>query len=60
MSRQLHILATKTFARWMRKNKVSPDDLMIATQEMADLELNAAETVAAIDEGKLIELNGEE
>jgi hypothetical protein len=128
MSRKLHILATKTFVRWMRKNKVSPDDLVIATQEMADglvdadlgghivkkrvalqgrgkssgartivatkfgrrwiylfgfeknersnidsnelkalqelaksyLELNVAETVAAIDEGKLIELNGEE
>lgn len=128
MSRKLHILATRTFARWMRKNKVSPDDLVIATEDMADglvdadlgghivkkrvalqgrgkssgartivatkfgrrwiylfgfeknersnidsnelkalqelaksyLELNAAETVAAIDEGKLIELNGEE
>jgi len=128
MSRKLHILATKTFERWMRKNKVSPDDWVIATQEKADglidadlgghivkkrvalqgrgkssgartivatkfgrrwiylfgfeknersnidsnelkalqelaksyLELNVAETVAAIDEGKLIELNGEE
>ena len=36
MPRKLHILATKTFARWMRKNKVSPDDLVIATEKMAD------------------------
>lgn len=62
MSRKLHILAIKTFARWMRKSKVSPDDLVLATEEMAKsyLELTSAETAAAIDEGKLIELHGEE
>lgn len=128
MPHELHVLATKNFARWMRKNKVSSDDLLVATEEMADgqidadlgghivkkrvalqgrgkssgartivatkfgrrwiylfgfeknersnidsselkalqelaknyLELNAAETAAFIEAGKLIELNGEE
>ena len=128
MSRTLHVLATKSFARWMRRNKVTDDDLIAATEEMADglidadlgghvvkkrvalqgrgkssgartivatkfgrrwiylfgfeknersnidsselkalqelaksyLEMNVAETKSAIDEGKLIELNGDE
>ena len=36
MSRKSHVLATKTFARWMRKSKVNQEDLIIAIQEMAD------------------------
>jgi hypothetical protein len=32
MHRTLQILATKSFARWMRKNKVSHDDLIVATK----------------------------
>lgn len=35
MSRTLQVLATKSFARWMRKSKVSDDDLIAATLEMA-------------------------
>lgn len=118
----------KSFARWMRRNKVTDNDLIAATEEMADglidadlgghvvkkrvalqgrgkssgaktivatksgrrwiylfgfeknersnidsselkalqelaksyLEMNVAETKSAIDEGKLIELNGDE
>ena len=34
MQRTLQILATKSFARWMRKSKVSHTDLIAATQEM--------------------------
>ena len=34
MSRTLQVLATKSFARWMRRNKVVDDDLIAATQEM--------------------------
>jgi len=127
MLRTLQVLATKSFARWMRRNKVTDHDLIVATEEMADglidadlgghvvkkrvalqgrgkssgartivatkfgrrwiylfgfeknersnidgselkalqelaksyLELNADETKSAIDEGKLIELNGD-
>lgn len=126
--RTLQVLATKSFARWMRRNKVTDHDLIAATEQMADglidahlgghvvkkrvelqgrgkssgartivatqfgprwiylfgfeknersnidgrelkaleelaksyLELNAAETKSAIDEGKLIDLNGDE
>ncbi len=36
MSTNLQVFATKTFARWMRKNKVSQDDLLTATQEMVN------------------------
>lgn len=128
MPRTLQVLATKSFARWMRRNKVTDDDLIAATEEMADglidadlgghlvkkrvalqgrgkssgartivatkfgrrwiylfgfeknersnidsselkalqelaksyLEMNVAVTKSAIDEGKLIELNGDE
>ena len=128
MPRALQVLATKSFARWMRRSKVTDHDLIAATEEMADglidadlgghvvkkrvalhgrgksagartivatkfgrrwiylfgfeknersnidgselkalqelaksyLELNADETKSAIDEGKLIELNGDE
>jgi hypothetical protein len=36
MPRSLQILVIKSFSRWMRKNKVSHDDLIVATREMAD------------------------
>lgn len=36
MLRKSQILATKTFARWMRKNKVTSSDLVRATQEMVE------------------------
>jgi hypothetical protein len=35
MFRSFQILATRSFSRWMRKNKVSHADLIAATQEMA-------------------------
>ena len=34
MTTNLQVFATKTFARWMRKNKVAQEDLLDATQEM--------------------------
>jgi hypothetical protein len=36
MLRKSQILATKSFARWMRKNKVTGDALSRATQEMVE------------------------
>jgi hypothetical protein len=36
MTTNLQVFATKTFARWMRKNKVSQEDLLVATQEMVN------------------------
>ena len=36
MTTNLQVLATKTFARWMRKNKVTQEDLLDATQEMVN------------------------
>ena len=36
MPRTLQVLATKSFARWMRKNQVTDSDLIVATKEMAD------------------------
>ena len=36
MTTNVQVYATKTFARWMRKNKVSQDDLLDATQEMVN------------------------
>ena len=36
MTTNLQVFATKTFARWMRKNKVSKKDLLDATQEMVN------------------------
>lgn len=63
------IVATKYGRRWIylfgfEKNERSNIDSneLKALQELAQnyLDLNAAETVAAIEEGQLIELNGEE
>jgi hypothetical protein len=34
MKANLQVFATKTFARWMRKNKVAQEDLLDATKEM--------------------------
>ena len=34
MRANLQVFATKTFARWMRKNKVAQEDLLDATKEM--------------------------
>ncbi len=34
MKVNLQVFATKTFARWMRKNKVAQEDLLDATKEM--------------------------
>jgi hypothetical protein len=36
MTANLQVFATKTFARWMRKNKVAQEDLLVATQEMVN------------------------
>lgn len=36
MATNLQVFATKTFARWMRKNKVTQEDLLDATQEMVN------------------------
>ena len=36
MTTNLQVLATKTFARWMRKNKVTQEDFLDATQEMVN------------------------
>jgi hypothetical protein len=36
MTTKLQVFATKTFARWMRKNKVTQEDLLDATQEMVN------------------------
>ena len=36
MTAILQVFATKTCARWMRKNKVSKEDLLDATQEMVN------------------------
>ena len=36
MTTKLQVFATKTFARWMRKNKVTQEDLLYATQEMVN------------------------
>ena len=36
MTTNLQVLATKTFARWMRKNKITQEDLLDATQEMVN------------------------
>ena len=34
MTINLQVFPTKTFARWMRKNKITQEDLLDATQEM--------------------------
>ena len=36
MTTNLQVFAVKTFARWMRKNKVTREDLLDATQEMVN------------------------
>ena len=36
MATNLQVFAIKTFARWMRKNKVTQEDLLDATQEMVN------------------------
>jgi hypothetical protein len=36
MATNLQFFAIKTFARWMRKNKVTQEDLLDATQEMVN------------------------
>ena len=36
MTTKLQVFATKTFTRWMRKNKVTQEDLLYATQEMVN------------------------
>ena len=36
MTTKLQVFATKTFARWMRKNKVPQEVLLYATQEMVN------------------------
>ena len=36
MTTNLQVFAIKTFARWMRKNKVTREDLLDATQEMVN------------------------
>ena len=36
MTINLQVFAIKTFARWMRKNKVTQEDLLDATQEMVN------------------------
>ena len=36
MTTNLQVFAIKTFARWMRKNKVTQEDLLDATQEMVN------------------------
>jgi len=36
MTTKLQVFATKTFSRWMRKNKVTQEDLLDAAQEMVN------------------------
>jgi len=36
MTTNLQVFAIKTFARWMRKNKVTQEDLLDAAQEMVN------------------------
>ena len=36
MATNLQVFAIKTFARWMRKNKVTQEDLLDATKEMVN------------------------
>ena len=36
MTTKLQVFTTKTFSRWMRKNKVTQEDLLDATQEMVN------------------------
>ena len=36
MTTNLQVFAIKTFARWMRKNKVTQEDLLDATKEMVN------------------------
>jgi len=36
MATNLQVFAIKTFARWMRKNKITQEDLLDATQEMVN------------------------
>ena len=36
MTTNLQVFAIKTFARWMRKNKITQEDLLDATQEMVN------------------------
>ena len=36
MNHQLQVLATKSFSRWMRKNKVSQQNIAAAAAEMAE------------------------